>query len=89
MFGKIFKEELIKILKINNRNGDPNIVQKINLIKEMINQNYCRFNNKFYKQTMGLAMGSPLSPNIYLWTILKIKIIINNKVSEGNNANHY
>ena len=59
---KIPKEELIKILEDNNMNGYPNKAQKINLIKEIINQNYCRFNNKFYKQTVGLAMGSPLSP---------------------------
>ena len=43
-------------------NRDPNKVQKINLIKESINQNYCRLNNKFYKQTVGSAIGSPLSP---------------------------
>ena len=43
-------------------NGDPNKVQKINLIKEIINKIYCRLKNKFYQQTVGLSMGSPLSP---------------------------
>ena len=44
-------------------NEDPNKVhKKINLMKKIINHNFCRFNNKFYKQTVRLTMGSPLLP---------------------------
>jgi hypothetical protein len=34
----------------------------ISLINMVINQNYFSFNNRFYIQSDGLAMGSPLSP---------------------------
>ena len=62
MLGKILKEELIKMFGNNSMNVDPNKVQKTNLINEIINQNHCRFNNKFFKQTVGLAVALPLLP---------------------------
>ena len=62
MLGKITKREQIEIIENNNVIGDLNI-----LIKEIIiDQNYCRFDNEFYKQTIKahtlIAMGSLLSP---------------------------
>ena len=34
----------------------------IKVIKFILNNNFFQFNNKFYKQTFGFAMGNPLSP---------------------------
>ena len=36
--------------------------QLMEVIKECVNQNYFRFNNKIYIQKKGLPMGSSLSP---------------------------
>ena len=36
----------------------------IKVIKFILNNNIFQFNNKFYKQTFGSAMGHPLSPNL-------------------------
>jgi hypothetical protein len=42
---------------------DPQLAKEFSLLLELcVNQNYFLFNNNFYKQTDGLAMGSPLSP---------------------------
>jgi len=32
------------------------------IVEEIIDQNYCRFSNRFYKPPKCLAMGSPISP---------------------------
>jgi len=62
MFGNIPKQELMEILKNNNFGNDPFKDKYLKLIDTAIEQNYCRFNNKYYKSTKGLAMGSPMSP---------------------------
>ena len=63
MFGNIPIAELIEILEQNDFNKEPLKNKYIDLIKTAIDQNYCLFNNKYYKQTKGLAMGSPMSPS--------------------------
>ena len=66
MFGTIPKEELLTLLKKNKYHGNPDGLKYANIVEEILSQNYCRFNNKFYDQERGLAMGSPLSP-ILAW----------------------
>ena len=39
-----------------------NCSEFIKVITFILNNNYFQFNNKFYKQTFGSAMGNPLSP---------------------------
>ena len=34
----------------------------IDVIKFILNNNYFQFNNKFYRQIFGSAMGKPISP---------------------------
>lgn len=79
-------DETIDIIrnKLNRSNLLPEAVEElINLLKETLAQNYFNFNEKFYKQTDGLAMGSPLSgllADIYLNNIENEKIFsANNK----------
>lgn len=57
--------ETIKILHRNltkNSTLTPSAINElITLTKAVLKQNYFKFNNQFYSQTDGLAMGSPLS----------------------------
>ena len=65
MFSNIPNEECVKIItkKLKNNNVNPVIEQEIlELLTLCINGNYFKFQDQFYKQTDGLAMGSPLSP---------------------------
>ena len=62
MFGNIPRTELIESLKRNKYNNNLNGLKYADIIEEIIKQNYCQFNNNFYEQTEGLAMGSPLPP---------------------------
>ena len=51
---------------------EESIKEYIILTELCINQNYCSFKNKFYRQKQGLAMGNPLSPflaNLYMSSI--------------------
>jgi len=61
--------ETIDIIKnkLENNTENTNIC---NNLKTILNQNYFRFNNKYYKMDNGLAMGSPLS-NIMSETFLQ------------------
>jgi hypothetical protein len=46
----------------NNNNINEDVKTEIeNLINIIIEQNYFQFNNKYYKQKEGLAMGAPTS----------------------------
>ena len=48
---------------IKSSGGDEKMLKEIKLLLDLcIEQNYFLFNGKFYKQSSGLAMGSPLSP---------------------------
>lgn len=48
---------------LEKRSTNPLIVRDVvSLLNTTLKQNYFCFNNKFFKQTAGLAMGSPLSP---------------------------
>jgi hypothetical protein len=53
----------ITIDLLNTAGAPKNVVKELSLLLNItINQNYFLFNNRFYQQTEGLAMGSPLSP---------------------------
>ena len=46
----------------------------ITLLKLVLNNCVCPFQQEFYKQLQGAAMGSPVSPvigNIYIWNIMR------------------
>jgi hypothetical protein len=47
------------ILKRNLNTGDNNQKEIIDMLQTMTEQNYFQFEQKFYKQTDGLAMGAP------------------------------
>lgn len=52
--------ELIIVSKLIENNRMKNYIYKeqlINVMKECLNQNYFKFNNKFYTQEQGLPMG--------------------------------
>ncbi|XP_055922780.1 uncharacterized protein LOC129953564, partial [Eupeodes corollae] len=73
MYTNIPIDETIQILKENLTNtatiNTQQINELINLIKTILKQNYFTFNDEYYTQTEGLAMGSPLSgllADIYL-----------------------
>lgn len=46
-----------------DKHNNQNIIlkQTLELIKAVSNQNYFRFNDKYFKPTKDIAMGSPLS----------------------------
>jgi hypothetical protein len=50
-----------KVLK--NAGAEPPFLSEfVKLLKVCVDQNYFKFNDQFFQQTEGLAMGSPLSP---------------------------
>jgi predicted GIY-YIG superfamily endonuclease len=53
--------ELIECRLMNNGLDRIYVNQIVKLLKIVLKQNYFRFNGRFYEQTNGLAMGSPLS----------------------------
>jgi hypothetical protein len=62
MYTTISKAEVINIIEMN----DPEITETnqkeiINILKALIEQNYFQFNQEYYKQTEGFAMGAPAS----------------------------
>lgn len=65
MYTNIPVDEAIETLKIrlkeNNSLNDVKINEVCNLAKLITKQNYFQFNDKYYIQREGLAMGSPLS----------------------------
>jgi len=52
---------LDKELRKNVTLSDEQVNEIVNLTRTILQQNYFQFNNKFYSQKEGLAMGSPLS----------------------------
>ena len=62
MFTNITVNKVIKLIKDNNMGEYRYKKQLMKVIKECVNQNYFRFNNRFYIQKKGLPMGSSLSP---------------------------
>jgi hypothetical protein len=44
-----------------NQNPQPMIEQVSALMKTVLNQNYFQYNDRYYRPTRGIAMGSPLS----------------------------
>jgi hypothetical protein len=63
--GHVTKENPIchNIIKMimNNNYIDTNTIHEIILINTILEQNYFQFDNKYYKQKEGLAMGAPTS----------------------------
>jgi hypothetical protein len=70
----------IIITYLNNNNVYEDVKTEINnIINIIIEQNYFQFNNKYYKQKEGLAMGAPTSAilsEIYLQYIEHTHIYI-------------
>jgi len=65
LFTNIPHSECINILNSHLHNSDvPDHIAEylLSLTKLALEQDFFRFNNRFYKQSDGLAMGSPLSP---------------------------
>jgi hypothetical protein len=65
MYTNIPKIEVLNIIE-NIMESDPEIKKAeqeevINILKSMMEQNYLRSNQQYYKQTKGLAMGAPTS----------------------------
>ncbi|CAH2089803.1 unnamed protein product [Euphydryas editha] len=73
---------LTKLLKNNHTNANE-ITELIELTKLCMKQNYFKFNNQFYQQKEGLAMGSPLSPlmaDIFMDDFENKHIVKNNNI---------
>lgn len=62
MYTNIPVNKVLQIIEENKLGGYENKKELVSLIKECMEQNYFRFNNKFYIQKRGLPMGSPMSP---------------------------
>jgi hypothetical protein len=82
MYTIIPTRELINIIKgILDRNNNTSDKQKqeiMTLAHTIIDQNYLQFNNQYYKQDNGLAMGAPTSAiltEIFIQHLEHIKII--------------
>lgn len=73
LFTNVPVDQTLDIVK-DHLNKDSNllpeaITELLTLLKEALKQNYFKFNDKYYSQPNGLAMGSPLSSllaNVYL-----------------------
>lgn len=65
MFGNISGIECSHIISelLDQKSINPIIKDELlKCLEIVLNQNYFEFNKKFFKQTFGLSMGSPLSP---------------------------
>lgn len=65
MFGNISTKECITLVAdlLERKNTNPVLSSEImDTLRLVLKQNHFTFNNKIYKQTAGLIMGSPLSP---------------------------
>ena len=66
LFTNVPLQDVLDFLVQKNREGlfqsDVPIDVFVKLIELCVNNNYFAFSNKFYKQTFGVAMGSPFSP---------------------------
>lgn len=65
LFTNVPYEECLSILGIHferQRLHPGEVYDLLNLTRICMEQNYFRFNNQYYRQKEGLAMGSPLSP---------------------------
>ncbi len=73
----ILRSELSENINMNQNRIDD----IMNLTEATVNQNYFQFNEKYYKQEEGLAMGSPLSgllSNIFMHDLESNVILTNN-----------
>ena len=64
MYPNIPINETINIIKkhlTRNKEDNKNIINITTLIRNICNQNYFKFKEKYYKQEEGLPMGSPIS----------------------------
>jgi hypothetical protein len=63
MYTNIPKIEVINIIKTITENNLSTLEQKelIDILRTIPEQNYFEFNQQYYKQTKGLAMGAPTS----------------------------
>jgi hypothetical protein len=52
---------IANILKINSSINDNSQKEVIHILEIVMEQNYFQFEQKFYKQTDGLAMEAPIS----------------------------
>jgi hypothetical protein len=63
MYTNTQEMEVINIIKTVTKNNLSTLEQKelINILRTILEQNYFEFNQQYYKQTEGLAMGAPTS----------------------------
>lgn len=72
LYANLLVQNIISITKfwLDKYNNQNTIIkQTLELIKLVLNQNYFQYNNKYYKPTQGITIGSSLSctlPQIYL-----------------------
>jgi hypothetical protein len=91
MYTNIPKEDIINIINniLNNNIEIQSNIQNeiIHILKTIMEQNYFQFDQKYYKQVEGLAMGAPTSAtlaetftqhteHLYSYPILKTQKII-------------
>lgn len=65
LFTNVPRDETIPLIidKLNKNNVSTIIINHLtSLLKLCLSQDFFTFNNKYYRQTQGLAMGNPLSP---------------------------
>lgn len=58
---QVLEEKLNEDQTLEERNSIP-VAQVIHLTELCLRSTYCQFENQFYEQTDGAAMGLPLSP---------------------------
>jgi hypothetical protein len=80
MYTNIPRKDIINIIKniSNNTQIQVNIRKEMTyILKKVMEQNYFQFDQKYCKQTEGLAMGAPtlaLVVQIYIYNILNTDI---------------
>lgn len=90
LFTNVPYEDCLSILRSHferQRLHPGEIYDLLNLTRVCMEQNYFRFNNRYYRQKEGLAMGSPLSP--LMADIFMDHFERNNVVSEPNIQFYY
>lgn len=86
LFTNVPREETIPLIQnlLLQLNFDPaKTSQLISLLKLCLSQDFFSFNEKFYRQPKGLAMGNPLSPSL---SDLFLDNLENNHIFNNNNS---
>ncbi|KAK3109108.1 hypothetical protein FSP39_023246 [Pinctada imbricata] len=92
MYTNMEFDELITAVKEAYQNADkpvadipyPKVSDFVFLIKTILENNYFEFNGKYYKQTIGCAMGSTVSPEVSDIRMYQITHMIMNQFEHAN-----